>query len=46
MHAEIREGGQYFGVVVHFVEFSQQRHLVAEPVIEPVAELVGEMPWR
>ena len=46
MHAEIREGGQYFGVVVHFVEFSQQPHLVAEPVIEPVAELVGEMPWR
>jgi hypothetical protein len=43
MHAEIRERGQHFRVVVHFVEFPQQRHLVTEPVmIEPVAELVGE----
>jgi hypothetical protein len=30
------------GVSTYLVEFPQQRHLVAEPVIEPVAELVGE----
>src|SRR4029453_2019665 len=26
----------------HLVEFPQQRHLVTEPVIEPVAQLIGE----
>ena len=42
MHAEIRQRREHLRGVVHFVEFPQQRHLVAEPVVEPVAELVGE----
>ena len=42
MDAEIGDRGQHLGGVVHFVEFPQQRHLVAEPMIEPVAELIGE----
>ena len=42
MDAEVCQRRQHFRIVVHLVEFPQQRDLVTEPMIEPVAELVGE----
>jgi enoyl-[acyl-carrier-protein] reductase (NADH) len=42
MGAEIGERCQQLDGMVHFVEFPQERHLVAELVAEPVAELIGE----